>query len=440
MNPPNTTITFKLKQHTPLIHFQHDQEGATLRATELKPKLDKFIIQHEFGGKLNFDVYAKYLSGIGSAESIEKIKHKFQQLSTDSERNIFLENYNLAFDYSLSILSNTDDIFFISLPPKKFDNEVKKYEEVKIPSYFGNLGIRNLNEARCGVFSNNGIEVTIITFNKNLHNILLRWLPTFFVTTNFGTRQNKGFGSFSVTTLNGKEIKTEPISEIKRVKQQFFYFEYANILDYSVVLEDINNIYSLIKKGINFPNHPAYFKSYLFQYFHNHQNSNNKIGNEKRFIKNRFRSQINFLNTKHIQNNIGDSNINDFRYVRALLGVAENIEFLDTDQKKNKINYKSKEIERFQSPILFKIINNRVFILPDDSNLKEILNKKFEFSYRGSTYPISTPSEFNLNDFLESFVNYYNSLSGISTDKKDPKAVKSLSDTLYYIEKIHKVN
>jgi len=33
-----------LKQHTPLIHFQHDQEGATLRASEVKPKLDRFIL------------------------------------------------------------------------------------------------------------------------------------------------------------------------------------------------------------------------------------------------------------------------------------------------------------------------------------------------------------------------------------------------------------
>lgn len=38
-------IEFKLKQHTPLIHFQHDQHGATLRASELKPKLDKFLIR-----------------------------------------------------------------------------------------------------------------------------------------------------------------------------------------------------------------------------------------------------------------------------------------------------------------------------------------------------------------------------------------------------------
>ena len=38
-------VNFTLKQHTPIIHFQSDQSGATLRATELKPKLDSFLIE-----------------------------------------------------------------------------------------------------------------------------------------------------------------------------------------------------------------------------------------------------------------------------------------------------------------------------------------------------------------------------------------------------------
>ena len=38
-------LVIELKQHTPILHFQHGQQGATLRATEVKPKLDKFIHQ-----------------------------------------------------------------------------------------------------------------------------------------------------------------------------------------------------------------------------------------------------------------------------------------------------------------------------------------------------------------------------------------------------------
>ena len=39
------SLEFKLKQHTPLIHFQADDPDATLRATEVKPKLDAFLIE-----------------------------------------------------------------------------------------------------------------------------------------------------------------------------------------------------------------------------------------------------------------------------------------------------------------------------------------------------------------------------------------------------------
>ncbi|HIC77953.1 MAG TPA: hypothetical protein EYP02_02105, partial [Sulfurovum sp.] len=42
-------LEFSLKQHTPLIHFQSEQFGATLRATELKPKLDRFLLEHVKG-------------------------------------------------------------------------------------------------------------------------------------------------------------------------------------------------------------------------------------------------------------------------------------------------------------------------------------------------------------------------------------------------------
>ena len=37
--------TIKLKQHTPLLHFQSNEEGATLRVSEVKPRLDKFLLE-----------------------------------------------------------------------------------------------------------------------------------------------------------------------------------------------------------------------------------------------------------------------------------------------------------------------------------------------------------------------------------------------------------
>ncbi|MDZ4679328.1 MAG: hypothetical protein SGI94_02725, partial [Saprospiraceae bacterium] len=59
-------LTIPLKQHTPLIHFQHEQAGATLRATEVKPKLDKYLIEHAFDSDAS--KYARFLVGGKNAE------------------------------------------------------------------------------------------------------------------------------------------------------------------------------------------------------------------------------------------------------------------------------------------------------------------------------------------------------------------------------------
>ena len=38
-------LKFKLDQHTPMLHFQPAQQGATLRATEVKPRFDKWLVR-----------------------------------------------------------------------------------------------------------------------------------------------------------------------------------------------------------------------------------------------------------------------------------------------------------------------------------------------------------------------------------------------------------
>ena len=38
-------VVYHLQQQTPMIHFQHDEPGACLRASEVKPKLDRFLLK-----------------------------------------------------------------------------------------------------------------------------------------------------------------------------------------------------------------------------------------------------------------------------------------------------------------------------------------------------------------------------------------------------------
>lgn len=37
-------LKVQLEAQSPMIHFQYDQAGATLRASEVKPKLDRFLL------------------------------------------------------------------------------------------------------------------------------------------------------------------------------------------------------------------------------------------------------------------------------------------------------------------------------------------------------------------------------------------------------------
>ena len=92
-------LVIKLKQHTPLIHFQHDQDGATLRASEVKPKLDKFILTEL--GKGNYIAGCKqakesgWLVGKGDHPSLNyKIKIEPKEKYSSVVLNTKMNNSN----------------------------------------------------------------------------------------------------------------------------------------------------------------------------------------------------------------------------------------------------------------------------------------------------------------------------------------------------------
>ena len=41
----NCKLEIDLKCHAPIIHFQPEEEGATLRASEVKPKFDRYLMK-----------------------------------------------------------------------------------------------------------------------------------------------------------------------------------------------------------------------------------------------------------------------------------------------------------------------------------------------------------------------------------------------------------
>ncbi len=214
------TLKVTLKQHTPLIHFQHDQEGATLRASEVKPKLDKYILS---------------------------------KLTPEDRRNgeksgwIKSKNGNTWLDYKMRIVPFQRD---------------KHREKDKMSLYFGNL---NATSKKHPSFYKM-IEMTISAIKEELTTLIHNCVIDFFLIHNFGTRQTKGYGSFSVVEINGEDkLGGKPIRDIKPHGYVSFF-----ISDKKDVFSVIGLLHKTLRSGINGPSpYSLYFKSLLFAYADN---------------------------------------------------------------------------------------------------------------------------------------------------------------------------
>ena len=107
-------LEIKLKQQTPMLHFQHDQDGATLRATEVKPKLDRFIIK--FG----------------------EIKDEWKLPKSDEKAEPAL-NYKMKITADSGEIPEKSNAIQVNLNKARPENPICK-------SYFGNMVSRDVIE------------------------------------------------------------------------------------------------------------------------------------------------------------------------------------------------------------------------------------------------------------------------------------------------------
>lgn len=201
-------LEIKLKQHTPLIHFQHDQEGATLRASEVKPKLDRFIIKHAFHD--NFDECKEFL--IGYNPDPDKTENSIKAL-----RSKWNTGYR-ALDYKIRIEAKTFQDIAIPVKLVKKNGEIQTddigrqlFSTNNYPDNNASLIMSNIGgRAKEDVF--NMTLAGSITIDFQVKSYVLRSkikdrLYSFFSKTSFGNRTSKGFGSFEVKSINGEEVE-----------------------------------------------------------------------------------------------------------------------------------------------------------------------------------------------------------------------------------------
>lgn len=361
-------LEMKLTAQTPMIHFQADENGATVRATELKPKLDRYLLKTD-----------------------PNLKEKHPEFFTDEKKG--------ALKYKVQI--------FCEKPGK-----VIPLDEYSI--YFGNMG-RKKEERIHGLISDP--TLVIICLHKGLRDLIEDNIVDFFLSTNFGTMQNKGFGSFLPEELQWeKELKEEGKKRVaaalkRRVGSAHCYVDafdggitmnkrgdgQEKTLPY--VYKRILNFCTIMKSG------KRGTPSYLFEYM---RKKCPGLHNEKEWIR------ANLLSSVSPDKSISGQNT---RYMRAFLGTADTIFY--RGEGKVTIGNTDEDgdqgvlIERIPNPLYFKIIRNCVFVTT--SQIKsELYGKQFQFKWKGRSGNITTlrntdlPDGFDMDTFLADYIDYYN--------------------------------
>ncbi|WP_308549448.1 hypothetical protein [uncultured Parabacteroides sp.] len=405
------TLTVTLKQHTPLIHFQHDQYGATLRASEVKPKLDRFILKKL--GKGDYNV------GVDDANNKNWIKG----------------SKHFALDYKLRIKScGKKQEYLIASYLNQKNEEILERRGIKIidqSPFFAQEKENSeiVRDYKCwdkikfkGVLWQNIIVEIYSIHDELIEEISSEYIQSFFAFENFGTRQNKGFGCFTAECIEVKGMDGEiriPLKSIEQLFRDNFFIRYKKTIAdtaLSSVFKIISNDYKLLKTGRNKP----YAKSKLMLY-----GLEKKQRWEKKFLKEyideiyqKEGDEYYKLKSFHNEMNKELDEDEDYYYMRALLGLANQYEFLLSnppgDNKKMIVSVRSESVERFKSPIIFKIIDGIVYVL-GNSIPPEILSKKFYFEVNiqdDSGFKddrieedLYTPDKFDLKKFIDFAMN-----------------------------------
>lgn len=383
----------ELKQVTPYIHFQYNQEGATLRATEVKPKLDKFL--HSKASIKN-DWY------IGDTKSLN-YKMKFEAIGD--------AKVSKSIEYTKKNMS------------KEAKAEIHKF-------YFGNQG-SNTDTYKETVFHKDGIKMTVFCTIPELMALIKGNIAEFFILNNFGTRQNKGFGGFLVKTIDGNKVTDAHQAVINSCGKPFLYYSQFRAGS-EKMMSYAYTVYTVMKGGSNstkydtfagiYRDKDAYIKGYIQRAYLDDIGCNETGSDKAKIKKDVIRVQSGKEDRYGPANTTAPKYEGGYLFVRALLGLADHYEFRDDIRGTRTCKIENAEgIERFASPITIKIFDNGFYFIFDEKKISKILGKVFTLSSDGAKndpVKIQVPNKFDVEKFIDGFINYYNKNKGkISSGK-----------------------
>lgn len=356
------TVDFKLTQITPMIHFK-EETGATLRATELKPKFDRYL------------------------------SHYFKKLGDKPEESWFLfgeeqweEAHELAsYDYKVKIkaLGKNDS-------SKSYYE--KRTEKGKDKIYIsGAYFVIHTNPKPSSFFDK--IEISFLCKHKELRQIIKKQFPVFMAASTFGFRQSKGYGYYNcMDCVKSEQEQKERIKTyISRYQNQdnerFQLFELVlknhRELNYKDILNIIKDFNQKLKSGMNL--NGAYVSSIMlkdYEYEFKH-----RVINEKKAMKIKLdEEEFAVGGTKGFSNADKEKEV---RYIRGLMGFADHYDFKKVKRKDNsrqcdiefllKVEEENVEMDKFRFPNPIRFIPGvklrSVFLLIDFEAIN-LLQKK----------------------------------------------------------------
>ena len=321
-------VEFTLKQHTPIIHFQSEQMGATLRATELKPKFDRFLLQ-----KVPDLHYVKNANDYKSLDYKVKIEPNFTpSKKIDSKESLFFGNMG--------------------------DGKDKEYKEALKP-----------------------FKIIFLSFEEDVLTAINDHFEAFLANTNFGTRQSKGYGSFYLA-----DKKFNP----SLIDGKVYSFSTKNWE------KDVKLLYQFLRQGINLSkrlSNPFYAKPLIFTYAKSKGWQWDKKSIKEEFFQHELKEQ----QEKHNSDILTFSSKQKY-LLRDLFGLSSSQEWKSYGTT---IEKEHPEIERFKSPITFKIVDDKVYFWAND-NVQKVLDKEFHIkAKRKGKLKLSTPENFSFDEFFD---------------------------------------
>lgn len=384
--------SFTLTQHTPVIQFELDQEEALLRATELKPRFDRYL-----------------------TEAIGRNAIDPGWLVPGWEE----EEVRPSFDYRMTIRTLMP---VRTLKIHQPSNSNWNSEEPGFPGFFALLGETADNPDRVFRWAGEAV-VTIKTLDDSLGELVRTHFPDFIWGSNFGLRKSKGFGSF---TVKDSPVPQHRIAGFEEVFQRFSFSsrsaeqaldahhnwggvnEAAESSDekrrltnffamWYGLFADVDAVHRIMRSGWSKPVNGGF--PALSAYFAQNQG----YRTEKEVLKSH-------VNPKVPRRPVTDGD----RALRELFGLSNDQSW--GSGRSLHVDAIDDRIGRFASPLLYKPILSLddqgnptscvTYVLPKPIP-HEMLNTAIKYEpKKGAPLTVKTPNQFSMCEFLEFVVNW----------------------------------